>query len=61
MGKPAATDRRRLKSLNHSFTLDLVVVCRTRRDAEQALQAVTQVLQKLRLTAHPTKTRIVDM
>ena len=25
MGKPAATDRRRLKSLSHSFTLDLLL------------------------------------
>jgi group II intron reverse transcriptase/maturase len=40
---------------------DMVVVCRTRRDAEQALHAVTQVLQRLKLTVHPTKTRIVDM
>jgi len=40
---------------------DMVVVCRTRSDAAQARHAVTQVVQKLRLTAHPTKTRIVDM
>jgi hypothetical protein len=39
----------------------MVVVCRTRREAEQALQAVTQVLQQRRLTAHPTKTRMVAM
>ncbi len=26
MGKPAATDRPRLTSLSHSFTLDLVVL-----------------------------------
>jgi hypothetical protein len=26
MGKPAATDRRCLTSLNHSFTLDLVIL-----------------------------------
>ena len=25
MGKPAATDRRRLKSLNHSLTLDILL------------------------------------
>jgi RNA-directed DNA polymerase len=40
---------------------DMVVVCRTRSDAEQALHAVTQVVQRRKLTVHPTKTRIVDM
>jgi RNA-directed DNA polymerase len=40
---------------------DMLIVCRTRGAAEQALQAVTQVLQKLKLTVHPTKTRIVDV
>ena len=39
---------------------DRVIVCRTRGAAEHALQAVTQVLQKLKLTGPPTKTRIVD-
>jgi RNA-directed DNA polymerase len=38
---------------------DMLIVCRTRRAAAQALHAVTQVLQKLTLTVHPTKTRIV--
>jgi group II intron reverse transcriptase/maturase len=36
-------------------------VCRTRGAAEHALPAVTQVVQKLQLTGHPTKTRIVDV
>ena len=50
-------------SLGHltRYADDMVIVCRTRRDAEQALQAVTQVLQRLKLTVHPSKTRIVDM
>jgi RNA-directed DNA polymerase len=39
----------------------MLIVCRTRGAAEQALQAVTQVLQTLKLTVHPTKTRIVDV
>jgi group II intron reverse transcriptase/maturase len=40
---------------------DRLIVCRTRGAAEQALQAVTQVLQTLKRTGHPTKTRIVDV
>src|ERR1700693_6240304 len=27
MGKPAETDRRHLKSLSHSFTLDFIITC----------------------------------
>lgn len=40
---------------------DFVIVCRTRREAERALQAVRLVMVRLKLTLHPTKTRIVDM
>jgi group II intron reverse transcriptase/maturase len=40
---------------------DFVIVCRTRREAEWALQAVRLVMTRLKLTLHPTKTRIVDM
>jgi RNA-directed DNA polymerase len=46
-----------------SFTRDaddVVIVCRTRAAAQRALEAVTQVLQKLKLTLHSTKTRIVE-
>jgi len=38
-----------------------VSVSHTRREAEQALQAVTQILQKLKLTGHPTQTGIVEV
>jgi RNA-directed DNA polymerase len=38
-----------------------VIVCRTRAAAQRALEAVTQVLQKLELTLHPTKARIVAL
>ena len=50
-------------SLGHltRYADDMGIVCCTRREAEQALHAVIQVLQKLKLTTHPTKTRIVDM
>ena len=50
-------------SLGHltRYADDMVIVSRTRSKAEQALQAVTQILQKLKLTVHPTKTGIVDV
>lgn len=40
---------------------DFVIICRTRKDAETALQMVKQIMAILKLTLHPTKTRIVDM
>ena len=40
---------------------DFVIICRTRQDAEKALQKVKQTMGILKLTLHPTKTRVVDM
>lgn len=40
---------------------DFVIICRTHREAQEALQKVKQIMIKLKLTLHPTKTRIVDM
>jgi group II intron reverse transcriptase/maturase len=40
---------------------DFVIVCRTKREAERALQAVQEVMRRLKLTLHPTKSRVVDM
>jgi group II intron reverse transcriptase/maturase len=40
---------------------DFVIICRTKRDAETALQTVKQIMGILKLTLHPTKTRVVDM
>ena len=40
---------------------DFVIICRTKQDAETALQRVMQIMATLKLTLHPTKTRIVDM
>jgi group II intron reverse transcriptase/maturase len=40
---------------------DFVIICRTRHDAENAMQKVAQVMKLLKLTLHPTKTRVVDM
>lgn len=40
---------------------DFVIVCRTKGEAERALQVVQKVMTRLKLTLHPTKTRVVDM
>jgi len=40
---------------------DFVIICRTKQDAETALQMVKQIMSIMKLTLHPTKTRIVDM
>jgi group II intron reverse transcriptase/maturase len=40
---------------------DFVIICRTKRDAENALRTVKQIMDILKLTLHPTKTRVVDM
>jgi len=40
---------------------DLVILCRTRQEADTALQRVKQIVAILKLTLHPTKTRIADM
>ncbi|MBW2195176.1 MAG: group II intron reverse transcriptase/maturase, partial [Deltaproteobacteria bacterium] len=40
---------------------DFVIICRTKRDAEKALEVVKRVMDRLKLKLHPTKTRIVDM
>ena len=39
---------------------DLVVLCRTKEEAEQALAYLRQWAEKAGLTVHPTKTRIAD-
>jgi RNA-directed DNA polymerase len=40
---------------------DFVIICGTERDAKEALHRVEQIMTRLKLTLHPTKTRIVDM
>ena len=40
---------------------DFVILCRTRQEAETALQRVKQIVAILKLTLNPTKTRIVNM
>jgi RNA-directed DNA polymerase len=40
---------------------DMVIICRTKLQAQHALHAVRLILQKLKLQLHPTKTRLVAM
>ena len=40
---------------------DFVIISRTRKDAEHALKLVKVVMQRLELTLHPEKTRLVSM
>jgi group II intron reverse transcriptase/maturase len=40
---------------------DYVILCRTRRQAEQALARVTEIMGTLRLQLHPDKTRLVEL
>ena len=39
---------------------DSVVICSTKRQAEQALEKIKWIMTRIKLTLHPTKTRIVD-
>ncbi len=43
------------------FADDYVVVCRSKAAAERALELIRQIMEKLKLTLHPTKTRLVDL
>jgi RNA-directed DNA polymerase len=40
---------------------DMVMICRTKLQAQHAFHAVRVILQKLKLQLHPTKTRLVAM
>src|SRR5262249_16804706 len=40
---------------------DFVVVCRSKTAAERALEMIRQIMEKLKLTLHPAKTRLVDL
>jgi group II intron reverse transcriptase/maturase len=40
---------------------DFVIVCRTRRQADEAFERVRAILQAMGLVLHPTKTRIVEL
>src|SRR6266567_5751103 len=57
MGKPAATDRRRLKSLSHSFTLDFVILHRTWEGIQRCKDAIQEWLKGMGLELKDAKTR----
>jgi hypothetical protein len=57
MGKLAATDRRRLKSLSHSFTLDFIIGFEREDDARRVMAALDKRLGRFGRTLHPDKTR----
>ncbi|WP_240416154.1 group II intron reverse transcriptase/maturase [Paenibacillus periandrae] len=40
---------------------DFVVVCKTKKDAERAHKLIHAIMDRLELTLHPTKTRIVGL
>ncbi|MCM3701001.1 group II intron reverse transcriptase/maturase [Paenibacillus macerans] len=40
---------------------DFVVVCKTRKEAERAHELIRAIMERLELTLHPTKTRIVGL
>jgi len=40
---------------------DLVVICKTKKDAERAYELIRAIMERLELTLHPTKTRIIGL
>jgi RNA-directed DNA polymerase len=40
---------------------DLVVVCKTKKDADRAYELICAIMERLELTLHPVKTRIVGL
>jgi hypothetical protein len=58
-GKLAATDRSRLPSLSHSFTLDCNIYVRSRQAGERVMASVSRFLiRKLRLTVNAAKSAV---
>src|SRR5262245_7069081 len=65
MGKPVATDRPRLPSLSHSFTLDLVILVDAYPQHDWLLKAVAKRLREelatLQVAINEEKSRLVDL
>lgn len=40
---------------------DLVVICKTKKDADRDYELIRVIMERLELTLHPTKTRIVGL
>jgi RNA-directed DNA polymerase len=59
-GKPAETDRPHLQSLNHSFTLDIVVGFKTKAEAGRFWAELIERMRKFSLELHPEKTRLLE-
>jgi hypothetical protein len=59
MGKLAETDKRCLKSLSHSFTLDFCIGCELETDARQIMAVLPKRCARLGLTMHPEKTVLI--
>ena len=57
MGKPAATARRCLRSLSHSFTLDCVILHRTWEGIQRCKDAIQEWLKGMGLELKDAKTR----
>jgi hypothetical protein len=59
MGQPAATDRQRLQSLSHSFTLDSNIYVKSARAGPRVLASVTRFLERrLQLTVNAAKSAV---
>src|ERR1700730_9731275 len=62
MGKPAATDRPRLRPLSHSFTLDFIITGRTKELLEGEIKPLgEQVLHERGLELSPATTVITHV
>ena len=62
MGKPAATDRPRLPSLSHSFTLDWVVLSNgTKEQAYAMKEELRVVLENMGLKLSEEKTKVTHI
>jgi hypothetical protein len=62
MGKPAATDRRCLPSLSHSFTLDFVVLCNgTKAQALDMKEELKDILDHMGLKLSEEKTKVTHI
>jgi RNA-directed DNA polymerase len=60
MGKPAETDRQRLQSLSHSFTLDALAVCEREDDARRFMRVLPKRLGKFGVCLNEAKTHLLD-
>src|SRR6201993_4671794 len=59
MGKPAETDRRHLKSLSHSFTLDCNLYVGSERAGQRVMESVTRfITNRLKLKVNQSKSAV---